>query len=59
MSACNSSKYPLTTIDVQAFPILNTFVPQVGQAPCIAGLRFLSVTDLASFISTFFLHFIQ
>jgi len=43
----------------QALSILNTFVPQVGQTPWVAGLRFLSVTRRGFLISTFFLHFIQ
>ena len=48
-----------STTHAQAFPILNTLVPQAGQIPCVAGLRFLSVTRFGFFISTFFLHFMQ
>ena len=42
-----------------AFPMRNTFVPQVGQEPCIAGRPFFRVICLTSLISTFFRHFIQ
>jgi hypothetical protein len=37
----------------------NTFVPQEGQEPWVAGRLFFSVVALAFFISTFFLHFMQ
>ena len=40
-------------------PILNIFVPQTGQAPCVAGFTFFIVMELASFISRFALHFTQ
>jgi hypothetical protein len=34
-----------------ALPILNTFVPQLGQTPWVAGLPFFMVMLLASLIS--------
>jgi hypothetical protein len=40
-------------------PILNIFVPQLGQTPWVAGLPFFMVMLLASFISFFALHFTQ
>ncbi len=42
-----------------AFPILNILVPQVGHIPCVAGLPFFMVIDLASFISFLALHLRQ
>jgi hypothetical protein len=51
--------HPVTTVEIQRFSILNTFVPQTGHTPRVAGLRFLSVTRMGFLISTFFLHFIQ
>jgi hypothetical protein len=53
------SQYPVTAVQIQRFSILNTFVPQLGQTPCVAGLPFFSVTRLGSLISTFLLHFMQ
>jgi hypothetical protein len=53
------SQSPMTAAGIQAFSILNTFVPQAGQTPRVAGLRFLSITRLGFLISTFFLHFMQ
>ena len=44
---------------LQSFPIRNILVPQVGQTPCVAGLPFFMVIDLASFISFFARHFTQ
>ena len=41
------------------FPIRNTFVPQIGQVPCVAFLPFLNVTGLGLRISRFVLHFTQ
>ena len=55
----NSYNSVTSAIGIYALPILNTFVPQIGQVPRVAGLRFLSTTWLGFFISTFFLHFIQ
>ncbi len=40
-------------------PILNTFVPQVGQRPWVAGLPFFMVILLGSLISFLARHFIQ
>ncbi len=40
-------------------PILNILVPQLGQTPCVAGLPFFMVMDLAFFISFFERHFTQ
>jgi hypothetical protein len=42
-----------------ALPIRNTFVPHVGQVPCVAGLPFLNVTDVGLLISRFVLHLTQ
>jgi hypothetical protein len=42
-----------------ALPMRKTFVPHVGQEPCIAGRPFFNVICLAPLISTFFLHFMQ
>jgi hypothetical protein len=42
-----------------ALPILNIFVPHVGQTPWVAGLPFFIVIALGSFISRLALHFTQ
>jgi hypothetical protein len=42
-----------------AFPILNIFVPQVGQTPWVAGLPFFIVISFGSFISRLALHLTQ
>jgi hypothetical protein len=55
----DSSHHPVPAVEIQRFSILNTFVPQTGQTPWVAGLRFLSMTRLGFFISRDFLHFIQ
>ena len=55
----DSAQHPVTTVAIQRFSILNTFVPQTGQTPRVAGLRFLSVTRMGFLISTFLLHFMQ
>ncbi len=49
----------LVAIATQRFSILNTFVPQTGQTPWVAGLRFLSITRRGFLISLFLLHFMQ
>lgn len=43
----------------QALPILNMRVPQVGQAPSVAGLPFFIVMGLGFFISRFSRHLRQ
>jgi hypothetical protein len=43
----------------QLLPILNIFVPQVGQTPWVAGLPFFIVMALASFISFLVRHLTQ
>jgi hypothetical protein len=40
-------------------PILNIFVPQVGQIPVVAFFLFFMTVGLGSFISFFALHFTQ
>jgi hypothetical protein len=55
---CSPSK-PAGRCNTQRFSILNTFVLHTGQTPCVAGLRFLSITRRGFFISLFFLHFMQ
>jgi hypothetical protein len=42
-----------------ALPILNIFVPHVGQTPWVAGLPFFIVISLGSFISRLALHLTQ
>ena len=42
-----------------ALPILNTFVPQVGHTPWVAGLPFFIVIALGFLISFLARHFIQ
>jgi hypothetical protein len=42
-----------------ALPILNIFVPQVGQTPWVAGLPFFIVISFVSFISRLALHLTQ
>ena len=42
-----------------ALPILNIFVPHVGQTPWVAGLPFFIVISLVSFISRLALHLTQ
>jgi hypothetical protein len=44
---------------LQAFPILNTFVLQVGQVPWVAGRPFFMVMALGALISLVALHFTQ
>jgi hypothetical protein len=51
--------YPLLKITTYAFPILNIFVPQTGQFPCVAGRSFFMVIAFESFISLMVRHFIQ
>jgi hypothetical protein len=46
-----NSDYPL--------PILNIFVPQLGQVPCVAGFPFFILIALESFISFLDRHFTQ
>ena len=43
----------------EAFPIRNSFVPETGQMPWVAGRPFLSVTACGFLISLFVLHLKQ
>jgi hypothetical protein len=40
-------------------PILNILVPQLGHTPCVAGLPFFMVMDLALLMSFLARHFTQ
>ncbi len=44
---------------VDHLPILNIFVPQTVQIPCVAGLPFFIVIFFSSFIDLFDLHLTQ
>jgi hypothetical protein len=54
---------PFVTLNIRdsyfAAPILNIFVPHVGQIPVVAGLLFFITTGWAFFISRLALHFTQ
>jgi len=50
---------PLSICRYFPAPILNIFVPHVGQVPSVAGLPFFIVTDLAPLISRRVLHLTQ
>jgi hypothetical protein len=49
----------LVACDYYALPIRNTFVPQVGHTPWVAGLPFFIVMAFGFLISLLVRHFIQ